>query len=200
MTAFDVGLGGAECGLDLAGGEHVPLPVDRWHEEAGGADHVLLDACRGPTVDLGCGPGRLVAALVRRGVVALGVDHSPLAVALTRARGGPALHRDLFGRLPGTGRWAHVLLADGNIGIGGDPVALLRRARALLHRRGSVLVEVEPPGCGLRRERARVAGGAWFDWARLDARAVTPAAAAAGLAPRWVVEREGRWFAALVRS
>jgi SAM-dependent methyltransferase len=200
MTAFDVGLGGAECRLELAGGDQLPLPVERWHEDADGADHVLLDACHGPTVDLGCGPGRLVAALVRRGVVALGVDHSPLAVALTRARGGPALRRDVLGRLPGAGRWAHVLLADGNIGIGGDPVVLLRRARALLNRHGSVLVEVEAPGCGLRRERARVAGGDWFDWARVDARAVVPTAARAGLRPRWVVERDGRWFTELVRS
>jgi SAM-dependent methyltransferase len=200
VTVFDVGLGGAECRLELAGGEHVPLPVGRWHEDASEADHVLLDACHGPTIDLGCGPGRLVAALVRRGVLALGVDNSPLAVALTRTRGGPALHRDVFGRLPGVGRWAHVLLADGNIGIGGDPVVLLRRARALLHRSGSVLVEVEPPGCGLRRERARVGGGAWFDWARVDARAVTPTAARAGLRSRWLAERDGRWFTELVRS
>jgi SAM-dependent methyltransferase len=200
VTAFDVGLRGAECRLDLAGGDHVPLPVDRWHDDANDADQVLLDACHGPTVDLGCGPGRLVAALVRRGVVVLGVDNSPLAVALTRSRGGLALHRDVFSRLPGTGRWAHVLLADGNIGIGGDPVVLLRRARGLLHRHGSVLVEVEPPGCGVRRERARVAGGAWFDWARVDARAVTPTAARAGLRPRWLVERDGRWFTELVRS
>ena len=32
------------------------------------------------------------------------------------------LRRDLFAPLPGEGRWHHVLLADGNIGIGGDPV------------------------------------------------------------------------------
>ncbi|WP_367132579.1 SAM-dependent methyltransferase [Saccharothrix sp. HUAS TT1] len=199
MTAFDVGLTGAECELELAGGGRLPLPVDRWHQDADAADRVLLDACHGPTIDLGCGPGRLVAALVRRGVVALGVDNSPLAVALTRTRGGPALHRDVFGRLPGAGRWAHVLLADGNIGIGGDPVALLHRARGLLRRRGSALVEVEPPGCGLRRDRARVAGGAWFEWARVDARAVAPIAARAGLSARRPVERDGRWFAELVR-
>ena len=29
--------------------------------------------------------------------------------------------------LPGEGRWHHVPLADGNIGIGGDPVPLQRR-------------------------------------------------------------------------
>ncbi|MBP2340714.1 SAM-dependent methyltransferase [Saccharothrix coeruleofusca] len=198
MTAFDAGLRGHECLLELAD-ERVPLPVGRWRGEADAADEVLLRACGGPTVDLGCGPGRLVAALVRRGVVALGVDSSAVAVALTRSRGAPAVRRDLFGRLPGAGRWSHALLADGNIGIGGDPVALLRRAGKLLRRGGSVLVEVDPPGCGLRRERARIAGGPWFDWARLDAAALAAAARRAGLRPGWVVERDGRWFAEVMR-
>ncbi|HEX6347591.1 class I SAM-dependent methyltransferase [Umezawaea sp.] len=201
MTAFDVGLRGSRCWLDLGAGRRVDLPVDRWHTDADPADRVLVDACAGPTVDLGCGPGRLVAALVERGIVALGVDHSEVAVSLTRSRGGPALHRDLFTPLPGEGRWSHVLLADGNIGIGGDPTALLRRVRGLLHGRGTVLLEVDPPGCGLRRERARVggedAGGVWFDWAWLDPAALETAAHDAGFRVRWLVERAGRWFAEL---
>ncbi|WP_433268106.1 SAM-dependent methyltransferase [Actinosynnema sp. CS-041913] len=200
MTAFDVGLGGGECVLELADGRRLALPIDRWHGDADRADHVLLDACAGPTIDVGCGPGRLVAGLVGRGVVALGVDNSPLAVALTRARGGPAIRRDVFGRLPGVGRWAHVLLADGNIGIGGDPVALLRRARTLAHRGGTVLVEVEPPGCGRWRARARIGDGPWFPWARLDAPSLAATAREAGLGIVRLAERDGRWFAELTRS
>jgi SAM-dependent methyltransferase len=204
MTAFDVGLRGQQCWLDLGDGRQVEMPISRWHEDADAADRVLVDACKGPTIDLGCGPGRLVAALVERGIIALGVDNSEVAVALTQSRGAPALHRDLFGPLPGEGRWAHVLLADGNIGIGGNPVALLRRAKRLLHRRGTVLLEVEPPGCGLRRERARLAGedswvGDWFDWAFLDANALELAAFSAGLRMRWLVRRGDRCFAELGR-
>ncbi|PRY46581.1 hypothetical protein CLV43_101858 [Umezawaea tangerina] len=180
------------------------MPITRWHDDADDADRILVDACGGPTIDLGCGPGRLVAALVERGIVALGVDNSEVAISLTQSRGGPALHRDLFKQLPGEGRWSHVLLADGNIGIGGDPAALLRRARTLLHARGTVLVEVEPPGCGLRRERARVGGedswGSWFDWAWLDPEALQEAAGSAGFRVRWLVERSGRWFAELEQS
>ena len=41
--------------------------------------------------------------------------------------GGPALVRSVFETLPGEGRWDTVLLMDGNIGIGGDPAALLGR-------------------------------------------------------------------------
>ena len=43
-------------------------------------------------------------------------------------RGGAALRRDVFAPLPGEGRWYTALLADGNVGIGGDPVALLQPA------------------------------------------------------------------------
>lgn len=204
MTTFDVGLRGMECWLHLDGGTRVQLPITRWHSGADDADHVLVQACAGPTIDLGCGPGRLVAALTERGIVALGVDNSEVAVRLTRARGAPVLHRDLFSPLPGEGRWSHVLLADGNVGIGGDPVALLRRARALLHERGTVLLEVEPPGCGLRRERARLGAqdslGTWFDWAWLDPDALELAAHSAGLRLRWLNERAGRWFAELERA
>ena len=65
---------------------------------------------QGPTIDLGCGPGRLVARLIERGVPALGVDQSATAVGLARRSGAPALRRDVFEPLPGTGRWQTVLL------------------------------------------------------------------------------------------
>ncbi|MDP9442781.1 MAG: hypothetical protein M3P34_11540, partial [Actinomycetota bacterium] len=52
----------------------------------------------------------------------------------------------VFGALPGEGRWATALLIDGNIGIGGDPVALLRRVAELLRPAGVVLVELDAPG------------------------------------------------------
>jgi hypothetical protein len=47
-------------------------------------------------------------------------------------------------RLPGEGRWGSVLLMDGNIGIGGDPLDLLRRCAELVRPDGLVLVEVDP--------------------------------------------------------
>ncbi|KAA2252116.1 methyltransferase domain-containing protein [Solihabitans fulvus] len=203
MTAFDLGLRGQHCWLDLGDGSRVMLPVTRWHATADDADGVLLDACHGPAIDLGCGPGRLTAALAGRGIPALGVDLSPVAVRLTRARGVPALRRNVFEPLPGEGRWRHALLADGNVGIGGDPVAMLRRAGELVRPGGTVLVEVESPGRGAGRQRARVSAaeqrGEWFDWAWLGADAVELAADVAGLRCAWLTERSGRWFAELVR-
>jgi SAM-dependent methyltransferase len=202
-TEFDPGLLGEHCWLECANGERVMLPVSRW-QELDSSDELLLAACLGPTLDVGCGPGRLVEALTRRGVIALGVDVSPVAVDLTRGRGAPALCRDVFERIPGEGRWRHVLLADGNIGIGGDPVSLLRRAHDLLRPGGSVLTELDPPGTGLRRQQVRLSrvdsSGGWFDWARLGPDGLERTAGEAGMDIRWLEERGGRWFAELQRS
>ncbi|MFC4020324.1 class I SAM-dependent methyltransferase [Micromonospora sp. GCM10011542] len=182
------------------------LPVGRWHGRAEPAVGAVVARCAGPTLDLGCGPGRLTVALTRAGLTAVGVDVSAHAVRMTRARGAVALHRDLFDALPGEGRWAHAVLIDGNIGIGGDPVALLRRCRTLLAPGGTVLVELEPPGAGLWQGHARVAAaypagrlrlGPPFRWARLDAYAVHPVAGAAGLAVRELFRWGRRWFGEL---
>ena len=105
------------------------------------ADEVVVSRCEGPVLDIGCGPGRFVEALSSRGIPALGVDLSRRAVDHTRGRGASALVRDVHDRLPAEGRWGTVLLADGNIGIGGDPLALLRRCRDLLRPGAVALVE-----------------------------------------------------------
>ena len=104
---------------------------------ADAADAACSRAPHAPVLDIGCGPGRHLAALQASGKRALGVDLSPVAVALARGRGATAM--------PGVGvrrraaqpaRWRTALLLDGNIGIGGAPVALLRRAaRAAAPRR-----------------------------------------------------------------
>ncbi|MDS0137758.1 MULTISPECIES: class I SAM-dependent methyltransferase [unclassified Amycolatopsis] len=200
---FDLGLLGHRCWLELANGERMELAVERWAETSEG-DDVLLDACSGPTIDLGCGPGRLTAALAARGVVVLGVDSSRTAVGLTRRRGGSALKRNIFDRLPGEGRWRHALLADGNIGIGGDPVTLLRRTARLIAPDGDVLVELEPPGRGLRHERVRLRPGhadvAWFTWAWVGVDAIAGVAARAGLCVDRTTRHGHRWFARLERA
>lgn len=192
---FDQALQGHPSWLDLPGTTPRELDVHRWQADAGAGDEILLDACTGATLDVGCGPGRLVAALLARGVQALGVDVSPVAVRRTTERGGVAIRRDVFDLLPGEGRWHHVLLADGNIGIGGDPAALLRRAGQLLRPSGTVVVEVEQPGSGLTVGQARVRSegepGQWFPWAWSDAESLT----ADGFFLLWQAERAGRWFA-----
>jgi SAM-dependent methyltransferase len=199
-TGFEPGLLGRRCWLELATGERIGLPIHRWRSVDPAGDALLLRHCTGPTLDVGCGPGRLTVALTDRGVPALGVDVSPVAVRLTRARGGLAIRRDVFARLPGEGRWRHALLADGNIGIGGDPARLLQRVRTLLAPGGTALVELDPPGSGLRRDRVRVNGAdRWFAWAWLGADAVAATAREAGMVAGWLAERGGRWFAEVAK-
>jgi len=190
-------------------GTALPLDPGRWHAEPTAGEEALLAAVTPPVLDVGCGPGRLVLGLARRGAVALGVDPAPAACALARDRGAAVLQRSVFDPLPGQGRWRTILLADGNVGIGGDPVRLLRRCRDLLAPDGTVVVEVEAPpsgvGVGCRHYRVRLERGRqygpWFSWAVVDAGAVAGLAAATGLALLRLqpIAAEGRWFAHLGR-
>jgi SAM-dependent methyltransferase len=173
-------------------GEALDLDLRRWHDPATVEEREVLASVTGPVIDLGCGPGRLVVSLAARGVPALGVDSSPAAVALARLRGASVLERDLFGPLPGEGRWATALLFDGNVGIGGDPDRLLRRCRALTGPTGQVVVEVEPPGRGWRRVTAWLERDGDrsdpFAWAVVGADAIAELALAAGLRLASLVE------------
>src|SRR5271156_358806 len=180
--------------VERADGSRKPLAVEGWLQESPG-DLSLLDRCEGPTLDIGSGPGRLTVALSERGIPALGIDITPYAIDLARSSGALVMLRDVFGRVPGTGRWMTVLLADGNIGIGGDPAALLRRAGGLLAPEGKALVGIEPPGAPLR---AGVAS-AWFPGAFVGADHIEDVARDAGLGEveTWTVE--GRWFASISR-
>lgn len=179
-----------------------PLPVRRWLDDADGGDLPLLDRCSGPTLDVGCGPGRLTAALSSRGVPALGIDTSDRAVSMTIGRGGMALRRDVFTATPGERRWQHVLLADGNIGIGADPVRLLARCAALLAPRGTLLLDLDPPGHGLvtTTTRLHTAGisSPPFRWSRLGVDVLTAVSAPAGLVPQQIWRSDDRWQASLV--
>jgi SAM-dependent methyltransferase len=200
---FSRALQGLPCHvLDLgAGGPPRLLPVADWTRRADAHDEALLALCEGPTIDIGCGPGRLAEQLAALGHVALGIDVVPEAVAQTVRRGAAALHRNVFDSLPGEGRWGTALLADGNIGIGGDPAALLRRVRELLDPRGRVVVELAPPGTGLTRTRAVIACDGRrsrpFDWAVVGADAVTGLAGEVGLRVRGSRTAGQRWFAVL---
>jgi SAM-dependent methyltransferase len=172
-------------------GDLLTLDIERWCAAADAVDLEVLNRCAGPVLDVGCGPGRLVGALAARGVRCLGVDVSPAAVALTRRRGGSALRRSVFDRLPGEGRWGTVLLMDGNVGIGGDPVALLRRLRAVAASGSRLLAEAFPEDVDerlvVRVEDAHGRHGRPFRWARVGTAALLRAAEEAGWAPvrRW---------------
>jgi SAM-dependent methyltransferase len=181
----------------------VPLPAARWCEPLDAVDDSVVARLDGPTIDIGCGPGRFVAGVAERGLPVLGIDVAPTAVALTRRRGGLALTCDVFGAVPGTGRWQWALLMDGNIGIGGAPSRLLRRTAELLAPEGRVIVEVEPPGGLTGTKQVRLETGAriggWFPWAWVPLDELARLACDTSLRVDHTWNEGGRWFGELAR-
>ncbi|HET6856351.1 MAG TPA: methyltransferase domain-containing protein [Streptomyces sp.] len=182
----------------------LPLEVERWCARADAVDQEVLGRCEGAVLDVGCGPGRLVVGLVSRGRPVLGIDVSQAAVAHTARLGGRALTRSVFEPLPGEGRWDTALLLDGNLGIGGDPPALLRRLGELLHPGGLLMAETVPADVDecvdVRLVGAAATGGAadaTFPWARLGSPALLRHARPLGwrAADQWTAG--GRSFVAL---
>jgi hypothetical protein len=94
-----------------------------------------------------------------------------------------------------------VLLIDGSIGIGGDPVVLLRRIAELLAPGGQALVEIQSPGTEAHSEQVRLCHGdqasPWFQWARVGADQIAGIATSAGLALTETWTASGRWFGVL---
>jgi SAM-dependent methyltransferase len=201
---FAAAMRGEPC--TVHGLEDLPhrLPMTRWAAQADVGDAAVLAHCTGPTLDVGCGPGRMSEHLAARGIGVLGIDIVPEAVEQTQARGASALHRDVFDHLPGEGRWVCALLADGNIGIGGDPVALLRRMRAVVSEDGRVVVDLTPPGTGLETGWVRLeterGTSRPLRWAWVGVDAIDLLAAEAGLSVAATHDHGGRWFTVLERS
>jgi SAM-dependent methyltransferase len=190
-----------------ADGERLPLGVERWCGTPDAADRTVIGLCEGAVLDIGCGPGRFVAALALAGRRTLGIDVNPAAVRRTVRQGGPALVRSVFEAVPMEGRWNTALLVDGNIGIGGDPGALLARTAEILAPGGLLVAEVAGRDMDERLEvrfdDGRPSGDRQdaFPWARLGARALLRHAEHGG---HWSDRREwslgGRFFVALRRA
>jgi SAM-dependent methyltransferase len=207
-AGFDVALRYADTGHPIVmtlhddrGREHQLDPA-AWCGDDIPGDASILARCGGTTLDVGCGPGRLVAALTRRGLPALGIDISAVAVHLARQRGAPAVRRDVYAQVPGHGRWRRLLLADGNIGIGGDPYRLLRRCRDLVAPDGQVLVEVTAPGTHswsgpVTIRPAAGAPGTPFRWASVALPDLAAIATATALRILETWTEAGRWFASM---
>ncbi|OJZ70406.1 SAM-dependent methyltransferase [Mycobacterium paraffinicum] len=198
---YDQALGGERCWIRHDDGELRPLPAHRWlgvrcpddvcpgdgSEDAFDEvfDEAVTQMCTGPTIELGCGPGRLVARLIQRGIPALGIDRSVTAIRLAGRGGAPALLGDVFDPLPGVGLWQTVLLVDGNVGLGGDPCRILGRAAELLARGGRCVAEFDAENIGIRSRWVRLESacevGPWFRWASVGVDSAAALAAQVGL-------------------
>jgi len=196
---------GRRLRLVASDGKRLPFELERWTGPADVVDQGLLDRCTGATLDVGCGPGRLAAGLSRRGQQVLGVDVAASAVERTASLGARAVCRSVFDQLPREGRWDTVLLADGNVGIGGDPTRLLARTHALLSEGGRLVVEPEPVEVdevvelALQAVDGTSALSASFRWARLGVAATMRRGRAAGFTVEESWTSGGRCFVVLHR-
>ncbi|WIE54023.1 class I SAM-dependent methyltransferase [Curtobacterium sp. MCBD17_003] len=186
-------------------GHDVTFDVGRWNAPADEVDLSLLEVVDGPLIDIGCGPGRMLVAAGRFGIPALGVDVSPAAVSIAQHAGGRAIQGSVFDPVPDEGHWDTALVIDGNIGIGGDPAALLERCRAIVRPGGRIIVETNADPDADRTYDARVVDAdgrtsSEFPWAEVGQRALRRDARVAGLreSQRWTVA--GRSFCELRRS
>ena len=180
--------------------EVIELPVGEWQAGATDEEVRVLSGVEPAAIDIGCGPGRIAHALAVRGVPAMGIDVSPSALSHARRTGASVIERSVFDPLPAEGRWGTAILLDGNIGIGGDPVALLSRVSEVIANGGLVLAEVGAPGTetDVRQVRLRVHGeepGPWFCWARVSADSVEGIGERVGLRMVELEELHGRYFA-----
>jgi SAM-dependent methyltransferase len=209
---YERALGGERCWVRHEDGEIRVLPAHRWlgarcpDGASGDAydevfDEAVAQMCIGPTIELGCGPGRLVARLIQRGIPALGIDRSATAIRLACRGGAPALLGDVFEPLPGMGLWQTVLLVDGNVGLGGDPRRILGRAAELLGRGGRCVAEFDAQAIGIRARWVRLESardvGPWFRWASVGVDSAAALATQVGLTLTTVRLIGGRVVASL---
>ncbi len=124
---------------------HPPGPTDRWLGVPTDEEEGLLARAVPTVLDVGCGPGRHVAALQERGIPALGLELDERFVRMARGRGVDVLQGSIFAPLAEEGPWGSALLLDGNIGLGADPVRLVNRLASLVEPGGSILAELSPP-------------------------------------------------------
>ncbi|MFZ7089174.1 methyltransferase domain-containing protein [Curtobacterium sp. RRHDQ10] len=184
-------------------GAVVTFDVGRWSAPADHVDRSLFDGVDGPVIDIGCGPGRMLVAAADIGVPALGVDVSPVAVAIANRSGGRAVRGSVFDPVPDEGHWDTALVIDGNIGIGGDPVALLTRCRDIVHEHGRIVVETAPDDDADRSYHATIVdadgrSSSTFPWAEVGRRALAEHAATAGMTVRTSWTAGGRAFSEIV--
>ena len=110
------------------------------------------------------------------------------------------MQRSVFDHLPRRGAWRSVLLLDGSVGIGGDPVALLHRVAELLRPDGRLLVETQAPGVPSESLKVRIetsgSVGPWFPWSVVSIDDADSLASSTGFRVHGVLG--GRW--ALVRA
>jgi hypothetical protein len=95
-------------------------------------------------------------------------------------------------------------LADGNVGLGGDPTRVLRRAGELMRIGGRCVAEFDPGISGVQSRWVRLESaktvGPWFPWASVGIDCAKRLAEEVGLAVKAVMPVGGRVLASLAAA
>jgi SAM-dependent methyltransferase len=194
----------APAWLRVAPGRRLTHDLAAYFAPVTAHERALLDLVEGPVLDVGCGPARHARLLQARGLTAIGLDRSLLALGLARSLGlRHWLHADArFGPLPPV---RTALLLDGNLGLAGTPdgaVQLLHRLATACGPGGHLLVGGRAPRHGwLRplvvRDEYRNLAGPWGRWLQASLPAVLDLAAPAGWRLQHTVTAGVHYWAAL---
>lgn len=189
----------------------------------------LLEEVEGPVLDVGCGAGRTLLWLGRQSVKATGIDLSPGAVAVSRARGcrdvrlGNVMDPDKECLEDASFRTA--VLFGNNVGIGGDyegAEVLLRRLATVVAPGGRLLVTGldiastdDPRHLAYHRQnrdRGRPRGEIvmrfeyqgkaddWVRWFHPEPDELARLATTTGWAVDWIESARGPFFSAILRN
>lgn len=169
----------------------------------------------GYVIDAGCGTGRHLEILARRGVRGHGVEVSPAAVSLATGAGVPCVQADVFSYDPPHTVDA-VIAIGGNGGMAGTLEAFpgfLLRLSSWLNENGRIVLTFSdwsrlPPESlndspsrgypGDLRMRFRLGDevGAWFPWLLVDTETLEQVCSSVGLR---IVERK-EWLGGVVHG
>ena len=190
--------------LRVASGRRLTHELAAYFAPVTAQEHALLHHVQGPVLDVGCGPARHARLLQARGLTAIGLDRSLLALDLARSLGlRHGVHADVrSGPLP-PARTA--LLLDGNLGLAGTPTGaaqLLRRLATTCGPGGRLLVSGRAPRQGrlrpmVLRDEYRDRVGPWGRWLRAGLAAVLDLAYPAGWRLHYAATAGADYWAAL---
>jgi SAM-dependent methyltransferase len=194
----------APAWLRVAPGRRLTHDLAAYFAPVTAHERALLDQVEGPVLDVGCGPARHARLLQARGLTAIGLDRSLLALGLARSLGlRHWLHADArSGALPSV---RTALLLDGNLGLAGTPagaVELLYRLATACGPGGRVLVGGRAPRHGWQRplvvrDEYRDLVGPWGRWLQVGLPAVLELAHPAGWRLQHAVTAGAHYWAAL---
>jgi SAM-dependent methyltransferase len=190
--------------LRIASGRRLTHDLAAYFAPVTAQERALFDLVQGPVLDVGCGPARHARLLQGRGLTAIGLDQSLMALGLARSLGLRHLvHADV--RCDPLPPVRTALLLDGNLGLAGTPAGaaqLLHRLATACGPGGRLLVSGRAPRHGrLRpmvvRDEYRERVGPWGRWLQASLPAVLHLAHPSGWRLQYAATAGADYWAAL---